>query len=148
MTEALNDLLLESTNQKLLVWSKKLSVGIEEFDEQHKQLIDILNQLHTAIVHKHGIKATCTLIDKLYEETRIHFSVEESLLRIFNYSGYDRHKEHHDKLLKQVLELRQKILTEDLAINFDLLHFLKKWLIIHILEEDMKYTRHLIKSGV
>jgi len=39
----------------LIAWSNDLSVGIQEIDEQHKILVDLLNQLHKAIIEHHGV---------------------------------------------------------------------------------------------
>jgi hemerythrin len=44
----------------------------------------------------------------LDEYTRVHFAVEESLMRILHYPDYERHKEEHDKLIAQLAELRTR----------------------------------------
>lgn len=138
---------LDTTTKKLMTWTDNLSVGIQEIDEQHKELLDLINELHEAIVHHQGVAATSLIMDKLYEYTKIHFAVEESLLRILDFPGYDEHKKHHDLLLNQVRDLRVKMETADHSISFELLHFLKKWLTIHIIEEDTLYTAHLLACG-
>ncbi len=48
---------------------------------------------------------------KLEEYTRVHFAVEESLMRILHYPHYEPHKKEHDKLIKQLDELREKLET-------------------------------------
>jgi len=139
--------LFPSSSKPLMEWSDQLSVGIQEIDEQHKVLVDLINQLHDAIAHHHGAEACVHIMDKLCEYTKIHFAVEESILRILGYPDYDDHKAHHEMLLKQVQELRHKMEHEDHSISFELLHFLKKWLTIHILEEDTAYVEHLLSCG-
>ncbi len=129
-------------------WSDELSVGIEEIDEQHKVLLKLINQMHTAI-HKHqGSKTVHTILAELIEYTRIHFAVEESLMRILNYSGYTEHHEQHQELLNHVIELQQKIESGKTSISFELMHFLKTWLTQHILEEDMLYSGFFLAAGV
>ena len=66
-------------------WSNELSVGIEEIDAQHKVLVDLLNQTHGAIQQRHIAQVTNDIIDQLSEYTRVHFAVEESLMRILHY---------------------------------------------------------------
>ena len=63
-------------------WSNELSVGIEEIDAQHKVLVDLLNQTHEAIQQRYTAQVTNDIIDQLGEYTRVHFAVEESLMRI------------------------------------------------------------------
>jgi len=147
MSTAAKQIFPEDSSKHLIEWSDQLSVGIQEIDEQHKVLVELLNQLHDAILHHHGAEATGLILDRLCEYTKIHFAVEESLLRILNYPDYEEHKEHHEQLLAQVMELRSKMESGDHSISFELLHFLKKWLTIHILEEDSAYTEHLLSCG-
>lgn len=128
-------------------WSDALSVGIEEIDEQHKVLINLINQMHEAIHKRQGSGAVRIILSELIEYTRIHFSVEESLMRILNYSGYEEHHEQHQELLKHVVELQEKVASGKTSISFELMHFLKTWLTRHILEEDMQYSGFFLAAG-
>lgn len=139
---------IEMPHELLIEWSEDLSVGIQEIDEQHKVLVNLLNRLHEAIIHHHAQETAVEIMNQLCEYTKIHFTVEESLMRILGYPDYDDHKEHHGLLIKQVQQLRQKLEKSGTSISFELLHFLKVWLTKHIMEEDMLYTPHFIKSGV
>lgn len=133
---------------ELMEWNDKLSVGIEEIDDQHKALVGLLNQLHTAIHEKHGTAACMEILDKLVEYTRVHFTVEESLMRILGYPEYEDHHEEHDKLIRQVVELQQKLKSGKANISFELLHFLRGWLSHHILETDKAYVPYFLSKGV
>lgn len=128
-------------------WTGELSVGIEEIDEQHKVLVDLINKMHTAIEERHGSDAVSEILSELADYTKIHFAVEESLMRILGYPGYEEHKEIHDELLHNVQELQKKVAFGKTSISFELMHFLKSWLAKHILEEDMQYSGFFIASG-
>lgn len=93
---------------KFIEWSNELSVGIEEIDAQHKVLVDLLNEIHEVMQQGRTMQATKGIIDRLDEYTRVHFAVEESLLRILHYPDYERHKEEHDKLIMQLTEMKDK----------------------------------------
>lgn len=134
--------------EDLVEWSEELSVGIEEIDSQHRVLVDLLNDLHRAIVEHHGSEASQRILAELLEYTRIHFAVEESLMRILGYPDYEEHKHHHELLLNEVHTLSQKLAEGKKSVNFELLHFLKMWLTKHIMEEDRQYTSHFISRGV
>ena len=138
---------LSSDKRELISWSDELSVGIQEIDEQHKILVDLLNSLYLAIREHHGNEATVKILNDLVDYTRIHFAVEESLLRVLDYPEYESHKHHHELLIEQINELSRKI-ENGKHVGFELLHFLKNWLTRHILEEDMEYVPHLLKKGV
>lgn len=135
-------------SEDLVIWSDELSVGIEEIDSQHKVLVDLLNELHRAIVGHHGSEAAHRILAELLEYTRIHFAVEESLMRILGYPDYEEHKHHHELLLNEVRMLSRKLAEGKKSVNFELLHFLKMWLTRHIMEEDQQYTPFFLSKGV
>lgn len=133
---------------KFIEWSNELSVGIEEIDAQHKVLVDLLNEIHDVMQQGRTMQATKGIIDRLDEYTRVHFAVEESLLRILHYPDYERHKEEHDKLIMQLTEMKDKWEKGQGAIGFELAHFLKTWLTKHIMEGDKRYTAHFLAQGI
>lgn len=131
-----------------VVWSDELSVGVQEIDEQHKELVAMLDALHRAIVEHHGRAACADILRRLAEYTRIHFTVEESLMRILGYPDYERHKGEHQALIAQVTQLQEKLARGEAAITFELLHFLKVWLTRHILGSDKVYGRYFLDKGI
>lgn len=131
----------------LVEWNDGLSVGIQEIDEQHKVLVNLVNDMHTAISEHNGREASVKILQKLVDYTRIHFAVEESLMRLFDYPAYETHKAQHEELLKTVVDLQVKVNGGD-AISFQLMHFMKMWLTQHILDSDKEYTQHFINHGV
>jgi len=134
--------------KKLVEWSDELSVGIEEIDEQHKILVNLLNRLHEAIITKHEADVIKEVLNGLTQYTIIHFAVEESLMRIFDFPGYEAHKRHHEELTKQVIDLKQKIDSGEAEVSMDVLHFLRGWLTNHIMREDKGYSPYFLKRGL
>lgn len=136
---------------KLFVeWTDDLSVGIQEIDDQHKVLIDLINRLFDETI-RHQEGSDTTVIDeilyKLVEYTVIHFTVEESLFRIFQYPETETHSRHHSELKAQVVELQRKVKQREAQVNTELLLFLKGWLTNHIQREDKLYAPFLLKQG-
>ena len=130
----------------LIEWNESLSVGIQEIDEQHKVLVNLLNELHEAIRHHHGREASVEILNRLADYTRIHFTVEESLMRILAYPDYEAHKGHHEDLIGQMQDLQERMNHGD-AVSFELLHFLRNWLTNHIMEGDQRYVEHFLSRG-
>ncbi|WP_373975010.1 bacteriohemerythrin [Chitinibacter sp. SCUT-21] len=131
---------------QLIEWNESLSVGIQEIDEQHKVLVNLLNELHDAIRHHHGRDASIEVLQRLADYTRIHFTVEESLMRILGYPEYEAHKAHHEDLISQMNDLQAR-LNKGEAVSFELLHFLRNWLTNHIMEGDQRYVEHFLSRG-
>ena len=51
-------------NLELFSWDDSYNVGIQEVDEQHKVLVSLLNQLHTAIVEHHGKTTSREILER------------------------------------------------------------------------------------
>ncbi len=126
----------------LFQWSDEYKLGIAEIDDQHKGLVDLLNQLHLAIREHHGKATSRQILDRLVDYTRTHFLLEESLMRVTAYPGVERHRVQHKELISQVEALQRKMNQENAAISFELLHFLRNWLIQHIHESDKRFGDH------
>lgn len=133
--------------KNFITWNADLSVGIEEIDEQHKVLVELINRMHEAIHERHGSDVVEGILAELAEYTRIHFAVEESLMRLLNFPGYEEHRELHEELIQQMVDLQKKIADGKHAIGFELMHFLKVWLSKHIMEEDMQYSGFFLAAG-
>ena len=138
----------KSHDDDLFHWSDSFNVNIQEVDEQHKVLVDLLNQLHHAIKDHRGKAASRHILDQLADYTRTHFLLEESLMRVLHYPGLEIHKQQHEDLIKQIQELQHKLDYENVTITFELLHFLKNWLVKHILGTDKHYGPYLNARGV
>jgi hemerythrin len=132
---------------KEFVWSDEYSVGIEEIDSQHKMLFRLINRLHQAILNKEGSKTCGEILNELVEYTRVHFTLEQTLMRIGHFPEYEAHCKMHKALVDEVEALQKKIASGQVAISFELLHFLRNWLTKHILGEDKKYGDFFKNGG-
>jgi hemerythrin len=129
-------------------WSDDYSVDIQEIDEQHKCIVRYINELYEALAKKDSRDLVADIIQKLAEYTKIHFAVEETLMRIFHYEGYEPHKAIHDKIVQQVLAYQGKFISGDDKVGMELLMFLKGWLFEHINKVDKQYVVAFHAAGV
>lgn len=134
--------------KNLIDWNNDLSVGIEEIDEQHKVLLNLINRLYQGIVQQTDVAVLQEIFNELVQYTVVHFAVEESLMRIFDYPTYDDHKHYHEELTKQVVDFHIKFKANRTPISMELLTFLRKWLTNHIMVEDKKYTTFFLERGL
>jgi hemerythrin len=137
-----------ATEGVLIDWNGELEMGIHEIDEQHRMLVDILNEFYDAIRHQKGSQKAGSILERLADYTRIHFAVEESMMRLLDYHDYQEHKRLHDELIETLKELTIKFASGRRSVNFELIHFLKLWLTKHIQESDMDYTGYFLARGV
>ncbi len=128
-------------------WSPDYSVNIKTIDEQHQELVNILNRLFNAVSKREGDRAIAGILDALLSYTQTHFTLEERLMEQANYPEYEAHKLEHRKLIEQLDQLCKKHLLEEKHIYFEMMSFLKSWLKEHIQGVDRKYSAALLKSG-
>jgi hemerythrin len=133
---------------RFVEWTAELSVGIDEIDSQHQALIDLINEMQDAIVADLGRERQLEVLGRLAEYTKIHFAVEESLMRILGYPDYERHRGQHEGLIRSMLDLQRRLDADHQApIDEGLMRHLKHWLLDHILQSDQDYSRFFLDAG-
>lgn len=132
----------------LITWSSNLSTGVEEIDEQHKNLIAIINELHDAMTAGHGKEVVGKCLDKLIDYTVYHFGTEERLMKTYSYIEHLKHEGEHKNLVKTAAELQQSYKTNPAGLTLKTMHFLKDWLNNHIMGSDVKFGKFLNSKGV
>ena len=130
-------------------WTEKFSVGVEKLDQQHQQLIKMLNRListrETTDTHSE------TISDMLQAMTRYaqkHFKTEESLMMAYDYPGLEEQKQDHRAYRKKAVDFSTATILGIEAVPEILLAYLFEWWTHHILDEDMKYKPFFVQKGV
>ncbi|MBF0613531.1 MAG: bacteriohemerythrin [Magnetococcales bacterium] len=133
----------------LIRWRDSLSVGIQAFDIDHRNLIERINQLHTAIQQQHTKEEMQRILEELINYATTHFTREERLLADHGYSHLEGQQQQHNKFLNYIKEQTHLLHREDsFALASELLKYLKDWLLQHILKHDMRYKEFLVSKGV
>jgi hemerythrin len=129
-------------------WNDSYSIGVKAMDDQHKKLVDIINQLHDAMKAGQASKEAPNILKELIEYTSFHFGAEENLIKKESYPDFQNHKKLHEDLVQQINKYQAEIATKSMTIGVKLSEFLKDWLLTHILDEDMKYGKFLNNKGI
>ncbi len=132
----------------LIKWTEKLSVNIDSIDEQHKVLINMINEFYEKINEKSNNELISNLITKMKDYTLLHFSMEEKLFKQYNYADFEQHKKQHDGFVKKVSDLEGRFKKGEIILSFEITRFLKDWLMDHIQGTDKKYTKFFIEKGI
>ena len=131
-----------------IVWDNNYSVGVQNLDEQHKRIIEIINKLIGA---KDATVDSEIISDALSEMTKYaseHFETEEKLMGEYNYPDYSLHKDQHNQFRKQTVKFCLDAMHYDTAVPIEVLTFLKEWWINHILDSDMQYKTFFSQFGL
>ncbi len=129
-------------------WNPSFSVGVALLDEQHKQIISMINLLFSdseATVRSETISELLTRMTKYAND---HFKTEEGLLEKNGYPQLFAHKEVHKTYRLKVLALCQETMDHKASVPEGLLQYLMEWWVNHILKTDMKYRSFFMERGV
>ena len=133
----------------LMEWTERMSVGVTQFDDEHKKLIVLINDLFDAVQAGRGRQALGAVLDELVDYTKTHFAHEEHQLKKTGYAAFAEHKKEHDALTKQVIDIQRKYHAGATAmLSMEVMSFLKSWLVNHIQGTDSLYTAFLNEKGV
>jgi len=120
-------------------WSDKYSVGNTLIDSQHKKLVALINELHSAMKEGRGKDSLHKILDDIVDYTVEHFNTEEALMRKANYAGLTAHKAEHEKLKETAVALQKSLKAGETTMTLDVMNFLRNWLVNHIEGTDKKY---------
>ncbi len=89
-----------------ITWKAEYSLGIPSADAEHKELIELLNEIHDGLLRPGaGESAVFEFFGELYAKISAHFALEEKLMREHHYDGYAEHKADHERLLNEIRDL-------------------------------------------
>ncbi|MBF0249366.1 MAG: hemerythrin family protein [Alphaproteobacteria bacterium] len=129
---------------KSIKWSSDLSVGIDQIDEDHRRLVQCLDDLFTACFAGQGPEVLNGILARLLQYTREHFSREEDIMRRVGYPEFETHRALHAELVSELDDfIESNALADNHGTSNKLLQFLQDWLTRHILVEDKKICRHV-----
>jgi hemerythrin len=128
-------------------WNSNMTVVVKAFDDDHKQLIDMLNRLHQGMRNRQVKEVAGKVLDDLIRYTKVHFAREEESFDRTGYPALDLKREHKE-LIKQAEELQSRYKSGESALSIETLEFLKDWLTIHIQGTDKQYSSHLNANGI
>ncbi len=123
----------------IIKWRDSYSVGVEKFDNAHTALLEIINDMFVVVRDHQSVEHLSDAMNKLIRYTQEHFIEEEKELEKINFPKLDEHKKVHAELLQEVAAYKVRIDNKEEEATVGLYHFLRNWLITHILDEDMQY---------
>lgn len=132
----------------LINWNDSYSVKIREIDNQHRELVNILNELYEAMNAQKGSDILGRVILKLITYTKQHFATEEGYMQRFGYPDYAAHKREHEAFTQKVLSFKQDFDAGKVAMSVQITAFLRDWLVKHISGVDKKYSDFFNSKGL
>jgi hemerythrin-like metal-binding protein len=127
-----------------LEWKHDFDLDLPAIDRQHRRLVEILNQLHDAMIKGAPAAALHKILDDLVAYTQSHFRDEEREMQKAGYPRLPEHRREHAELTSTVLRFQQDLAAGRVALSVQLLGFLKAWLREHIQKSDKAFAAHML----
>ncbi|AMK11383.1 bacteriohemerythrin [Pseudodesulfovibrio indicus] len=124
----------------LMQWDETMSVGLDELDEQHMELIALINEAFEAI-QRSDESRLMELVDHMREYAEVHFETEESVMRSCGFPELDAHREMHGQFAEKAEDFRRTMRSRTNLTEIFI--FLSRWLTNHIMVEDRKLLPYL-----
>jgi hemerythrin len=127
-------------------WNPTMSVGVPEFDAQHKQWFEFINTLHAALKDGEGPEVINRLLGEILGFARMHFGCEERYLAERGYPGLDAHKVLHDEFIARLETLSAG--GASLRLSVETFQAIRQWLTLHVAQADWEYGAFLRAQGL
>jgi hemerythrin len=124
-------------------WQSEYDTGFSEVDDQHRTLVNLINQLADAISQNQSTAELGKLLQHLIDDTRSHFKHEQNMMANLSYSGYLNHRASHDVLENELWDFLGRFQSDPSSLDLKAVEVLKNALIEHIVEKDIPMTKDL-----
>ena len=132
----------------IINWSKRYELGIKEIDDQHHNLVNIINKLFDSYNQEAELEIIIDIIDELLAYADIHFGTEEGYFDKFQFEGAAEHRAEHRRFKERINSLKNKLEINKSEVIEDALNILGEWFSDHEEQYDRKYVPCFKKNGL
>jgi len=136
-----------AASNELITWTDKFSCGIKLVDDQHKELVALVNEMFNHVTGNELQEKNYfnRVINDAVSYVKVHFATEEKLMIATKFDGYAEHKKEHDSFVLAVVEnIKDYEAGKRLTLS-SFTRFLKDWVLSHIALMDKKYFDYFKK---
>ena len=128
----------------LIEWRKDFETGVADVDHEHRELVDLINQLHSELGSETGSAPVEDFLGEVFARISAHFALEESIMRKHHYDEYLEHKTDHEKLLDDIRDIMDdygsgKYMDYETALS----DAVRDWFVDHFKTKDARLHRLL-----
>ncbi len=127
----------------LLEWKEEYGTGVEDVDDEHRDLIDIINRLHDLLLAKDAKLTVPAFFDNLMRGVSAHFALEERIMDESRYPDRDEHRDDHERLLDELRGLKRTFEHAETIDSAELALRLEPWFSRHLATYDLRLHRAL-----
>ena len=134
-------------DDKHVSWSRHYSMGIKLIDDQHKGLLDFVNDLFNHSTGREDEERAYfkDVIQVAVSYVKTHFATEEKYMLATKFQGYAEHKKEHDEFILTVVKSIKDFESGKRLVLEKFAYFLKDWVLSHVAGMDVLYAQYFKK---
>ena len=135
-------------SKKYIVWEDKYKVGYKRIDDQHLELIEIINDLHDCMNNRNSKDEALKnefkkALRKTVDYVSYHFSCEEKIMHAIKYNKIIEHSSYHREFTQTIYNYVKSYENGSLDAINNLVQYLKEWFLNHILVTDKTFIKEV-----
>ncbi len=127
----------------LLEWKPEYSLGIPSVDHEHRELIGMINEVYEHMSQEVDSEAIESCLEDIYAGIASHFALEERHMREAKYEEFEAHKDEHEDLLDQLVEMVDQFIDNPQSGRENLKNSLADWFGNHFATFDARLHHSL-----
>jgi len=132
----------------MIRWNDGLNLDIPILDNEHKNLLYIINKLSTIEFTQEQMKSLEAILNELLSALKEHALHEETLLKESGYDQIDKHSEDHSDLINKIRSLKADTITSGEFVDIETMHKdLLELLLMHIVNESVPLRKAFKNSN-
>ncbi|WP_322797735.1 hemerythrin family protein [Thermoflexus sp.] len=128
--------------RRIIELTEDLLTGIPEMDEQHRKLVDLLNEVYELSAQGKREEAREKLISGIISYVHFHFDAEEEFMSRVGFPECELHKQIHANFRKQMLAWAEEAKEGDEQALRGIAAMIWAWFLRHIGVRDRAYGEY------
>lgn len=126
-------------NLEKIAWTNNFNIGNSIIDDQHKELIEIINDMIESITKGDITKKFAGLLSRMTDYSIRHFTSEEQFMSEISYPDIENHQKLHKEYVLKTAIFNSQYLTPTPPDSNEVVSFLTSWWTNHIIQVDIDY---------
>jgi hemerythrin len=128
-------------------YEEGLVIGHRGLDREHRTQLQLLTAFGRSIEGRQRHSTIDEILDPLIDHTKMHFSSEQLLMRLYEYPRYQEHVDGHERTIEYLENLRRVYLIGSTAVARVAADQLSDWIFAHIRGDDRALAHFLVRLG-
>jgi hemerythrin len=119
-----------------IIWDDRFNLQIDEIDQQHRRLVELMNRLIAIQDEKASDDDIADILGAMTNYLGYHFDTEEQMMLDHGYPELESHRAEHQTFVTPTAYFIATYREGGASLKNDILLFLKEWLVEHIVKSD------------